>query len=309
MWFDRSELRGGNAWDSQIKKQIHDCALFVPLISAHTNARIEGYFRGEWNLATRRLVNRAHDAAFLMPVVIDQTREADARVPEEFFRAQWTWLAGGETPPAFAQRVRQLLGLDPGREPAAKAAVTGAFEPSAGKVRSVRRWFWFAGGHGKRRVRSVGLALVALVLVLAGGRSGTTRARAMRLLQSRYPPPRLLLWLLRQTRNRSRYCPSSTCPATGTNTSPTASARSCSTCWRSPGAQVSRAPRRSRSRARTRGCRDRQASQGRPCARRQRAQAGRSGAHHRAADRRRSDIASLVGDLRPQARGHLRNPG
>ena len=119
--------------------------------------------------ATRRLVNRAHDAAFLMPVVIDQTREADARVPEELFRAQWTWLAGGETPPAFATRVRQLLGLDPGREPAAKAAVTGAFEPSAGKVRSVRRWFWFAGGHGKRRVRSVGLALVALVLVLAGG--------------------------------------------------------------------------------------------------------------------------------------------
>ena len=102
MWFDRSELRGGDAWDSQIKKQIHDCALFVPLISAHTNARIEGYFRGEWNLATRRLVNRAHDAAFLMPVVVDETREADARVPEEFLRAQWTWLPGGETPPAFA---------------------------------------------------------------------------------------------------------------------------------------------------------------------------------------------------------------
>ena len=112
VWFDRSELRGGDAWDSQIKKQIHDCALFVPLISAHTNARIEGYFRGEWNLATRRLVNRAHDAAFLMPVVVDETREADARVPEEFLRAQWTWLPGGETPPAFAQRVRQLLGLD-----------------------------------------------------------------------------------------------------------------------------------------------------------------------------------------------------
>ena len=39
VWFDRSELRGGDAWDSQIKKQIHDCALFVPVISAHTNAR------------------------------------------------------------------------------------------------------------------------------------------------------------------------------------------------------------------------------------------------------------------------------
>ena len=54
----------------------------------------------------------AHDAAFLLPVVIDETREADARVPEEFFRAQWTRLPGGETPPAFARRVRQLLGVE-----------------------------------------------------------------------------------------------------------------------------------------------------------------------------------------------------
>ena len=113
VWFDRSELRGGDAWDSQIKKQIHDCALFLPIISAHTNARTEGYFRREWKLATRRLLDIADDAAFLVPVVIDETRDADARVPEEFLHVQWTRLPDGETPPAFAQRVRQLLGLDP----------------------------------------------------------------------------------------------------------------------------------------------------------------------------------------------------
>src|SRR5262245_58096566 len=81
VWLDRSELRGGDAWDLQIKKKIHECALFVPLISSHTNSRVEGYFRREWNLARRRLLDRADDAAFLLPVVIDQTREADARVP------------------------------------------------------------------------------------------------------------------------------------------------------------------------------------------------------------------------------------
>src|SRR5688572_29073170 len=128
VWFDRNELRGGDAWDSQIKKQIHDCALFIPLISAHTNARIEGYFRGEWHLATRRLVNRAHDAAFLMPVVVDETREADARVPEEFLQTQWTWLPGGEAPPAFAMRVRQLLGLDYAAAPSAEATATKVAE-------------------------------------------------------------------------------------------------------------------------------------------------------------------------------------
>jgi TolB-like protein len=109
VWLDQNALRGGDAWDAQIKKQIHDCTLFIPVISAHTDARAEGYFRGEWNLATRRMLNMAHDCAFLVPVVIDGTRETDARVPEEFLRAHWTRLPDGETPPAFAQRVRQLL--------------------------------------------------------------------------------------------------------------------------------------------------------------------------------------------------------
>jgi hypothetical protein len=54
VWFDQSELRGGDAWDRQIRKQIHDCALFIPLISAHSQARLEGYFRREWKLAADR---------------------------------------------------------------------------------------------------------------------------------------------------------------------------------------------------------------------------------------------------------------
>ncbi len=111
VWLDKSELRGGDAWDAKIKKHIHECALFIPVISANTNARNEGYFRREWNLATRRLLDMSQDTPFLLPVVIDETREANARVPEEFLHAQWTRLPGGETPPAFAQFVRQLLGL------------------------------------------------------------------------------------------------------------------------------------------------------------------------------------------------------
>ena len=86
----------------------------------------------------------ADDAAFLVPVVIDDTREADARVPEEFLHAQWTWLPGGETPPAFAQRVRQLLGLDPRPRTHSEGSGNGAIEPSArspGSARpAVRRW-------------------------------------------------------------------------------------------------------------------------------------------------------------------------
>jgi hypothetical protein len=41
VWFDKSELWGGDAWDRSIRQQIHDCALFVPVISQHTHERLE----------------------------------------------------------------------------------------------------------------------------------------------------------------------------------------------------------------------------------------------------------------------------
>ena len=56
VWHDQSALRGGDAWDAQIKKQIHGCSLFIPVISAHTNERSEGYFRREWNLDRKSVV-------------------------------------------------------------------------------------------------------------------------------------------------------------------------------------------------------------------------------------------------------------
>src|SRR5215467_7120080 len=84
VWFDQSELRGGDAWDRQIRKQIHDCVLFVPVISAHSDARREGYFRREWKLAADRTADMADDVPFLLPVVIDNTSDAACRVPDRF---------------------------------------------------------------------------------------------------------------------------------------------------------------------------------------------------------------------------------
>ena len=39
VWFDKSALSGGDAWDASIRRQIKDCALFIPIISANTQAR------------------------------------------------------------------------------------------------------------------------------------------------------------------------------------------------------------------------------------------------------------------------------
>ena len=109
VWLDRSELRGGDAWDATIRRQIRTCSLFIPLISASSRARAEGYFRLEWKLAVDRSHLMAGDKAFLVPVVIDGTRDGDARVPEKFWEVQWTRLPAGETPPAFIERVERLL--------------------------------------------------------------------------------------------------------------------------------------------------------------------------------------------------------
>jgi TolB-like protein len=109
IWFDQSELRGGDAWDRQIRKQIHDCALFIPLISQHSQERLEGYFRLEWKLAVDRSHRMAAERSFIVPVVVDSTRERDALVPDSFRDVQWTHLPGGEASPSFVARVAALL--------------------------------------------------------------------------------------------------------------------------------------------------------------------------------------------------------
>jgi TolB-like protein/tetratricopeptide (TPR) repeat protein len=122
VWFDKGDLRGGDAWDAAIRKQVKECALFVPLISANTEARSEGYFRREWNLAVNRMLDMAEDQSFLLPVVIDDTLETTARVPERFRERQWTRLAGGMAPTEFAKHVMRLLECGTADEPTAVAA-------------------------------------------------------------------------------------------------------------------------------------------------------------------------------------------
>jgi TolB-like protein len=135
VWFDQSELRGGDAWDTSIRDQIKQCAVFIPIISASTQQRAEGYFRLEWKLAIDRSHLMADDKAFFFPVVIDDTHESSARVPEKFRQLQWTRLRDDDSTEAFAAHVRDSILKDatagrmsPRAQPhaAAKPAAEGA---------------------------------------------------------------------------------------------------------------------------------------------------------------------------------------
>lgn len=123
VWFDQSELRGGDAWDASIRRQIKECALFLPIISANTQSRTEGYFRLEWRLAEQRSHLMAKGRPFLVPIVVDATPEAGAHVPDAFLEVQWSRIPEGRCDAAFARRVMQLLsgGMAQPREAAAGA--------------------------------------------------------------------------------------------------------------------------------------------------------------------------------------------
>lgn len=109
VWFDRSELIGGDAWDGKIRRQIRECALFVAVISRQTDVRLEGYFRREWKMAIDRSHDMADERAFLLPVTIDDSSDRTALVPEKFREVQWIHLPDGVGNEALALRVRALL--------------------------------------------------------------------------------------------------------------------------------------------------------------------------------------------------------
>jgi hypothetical protein len=109
VWFDQRRLEGGDDFDQQIKKNIRACSLFLPVISANTQARHEGYFRLEWTLAAERSKLIAETVPFILPVVIDPVSETDALVPERFLQVQWTRLPGGDSTPEFMERMVRLI--------------------------------------------------------------------------------------------------------------------------------------------------------------------------------------------------------
>jgi hypothetical protein len=120
VWFDQSELRGGDAWDRQIRTQIHECALFIPIISAHSDARHEGYFRREWRLAVEPVTwpRTSHSCSRLSstarqtppPAYRSASEKSSGRVclPVRHFRHSSSVYSGCWSPPdRSSQRIGQ----------------------------------------------------------------------------------------------------------------------------------------------------------------------------------------------------------
>jgi hypothetical protein len=89
----------------------------------------------------------AEERAFIVPVVIDDTAERYASVPEKFHEVQWTRLPAGETPPAFAERLSRLLSPEQTHAP---AAVSTPAAPAPHHAAAPRRQAPVPPHHDKR---------------------------------------------------------------------------------------------------------------------------------------------------------------
>ncbi|HEY1725118.1 MAG TPA: toll/interleukin-1 receptor domain-containing protein [Steroidobacteraceae bacterium] len=109
VWFDMDRLEVGDDYDRKIQRNIARCSYFIPIVSATTQRRLEGYFRREWSYAIDRVRNMADGALFILPVTIDATNAAAALVPDKFKALHFNELTAGQVTPEFAQRLSDFM--------------------------------------------------------------------------------------------------------------------------------------------------------------------------------------------------------
>jgi hypothetical protein len=110
VFFDRDQLEPGNDWETKLRRHIHQCSLFIPVISQQTLTPDRRFFRVEWNLALEeaKMASFSSDAAFLLPIVIDDTTIDHPALPAGFAAIQSAVLRGGDPTPDFVARVVKL---------------------------------------------------------------------------------------------------------------------------------------------------------------------------------------------------------
>jgi hypothetical protein len=100
VWFDERQIAPGDAWEQEVLTRIRSgVRLFVPVISANTEAEDEGYVFREWVEAANRSLS-IMGRRFIVPVVIDSDYGGDTsryrRIPETFGHLHFGRAPAGE---------------------------------------------------------------------------------------------------------------------------------------------------------------------------------------------------------------------
>jgi TIR domain-containing protein/SIR2-like protein len=111
VWLDKAALQLADDWARSIRRGIERSSLFLPVVSRRSLAEENRrrYFWREWNDADDFARGMAPGEAFIVPVVIDDTRIDRAPLPDSFLRAQGASLPDGRVTPDAAGRLVELV--------------------------------------------------------------------------------------------------------------------------------------------------------------------------------------------------------
>jgi TIR domain/SIR2-like domain len=111
VWFDKDALQMGDDWARSIRRGLEQCSLFLPVISRRSlsEENRRRYFWREWNDADDFARGMAPGEAYIVPVVIDDTRIDRAPLPDSFKRAQGSSLPDGKVTADVAELLVRLV--------------------------------------------------------------------------------------------------------------------------------------------------------------------------------------------------------
>ncbi len=98
IWLDKTKLHPGDEWEREINAALKRCDLFLPLLSANTEGRTDGYFHREWSIAEERR-RQVLGRRFIIPIVVDPAYTGNANdynlIPDGFSALQFGHAPGG----------------------------------------------------------------------------------------------------------------------------------------------------------------------------------------------------------------------
>jgi hypothetical protein len=109
VWFDKDALRGGDAYETKIKRNIENCSCFVPIVSRQTLTPERRFFRIEWAQAQEVAKMVPSGQRFIVPVAIDDTDYGEQALPEPFRSLHWMRVPEGRATEELCTTLREIF--------------------------------------------------------------------------------------------------------------------------------------------------------------------------------------------------------
>lgn len=105
VWLDRSELKTGSDFTSEIAQAIRQCSVFVPVLSRAALSGSRRFLFREWHEALDSAKEWMPGSRFIQPVIVDDLRAEDLTAFPDFKNVDLAWLDKGQVPDRFVSNM------------------------------------------------------------------------------------------------------------------------------------------------------------------------------------------------------------